>query len=56
MDLVTEILTRKYKEKMQYNKDFVVTPLELALTKKPLIFLELSMKYLEILNDQPKKL
>ena len=42
MDTATEILTTKY------NKNLAVNLLELILTKKTLIFLELSIKYLDI--------
>ena len=47
MGKATEVLTTKEKDKKQQNKNFVVTLLELILTKKALIFLELSMKYLD---------
>ena len=40
---------------MQQNKNLVVSLLELILAKNVLIFLELSMKYLDILNNQIKK-
>ena len=40
---------------MQQNKNLVVSLLELILAKNVLIFLELSIKYLDILNNQIKK-
>ena len=45
-----------YEIKSQQNKNLVVHLLELILTKKAQIFLDLSMKYLDILNNQLKKL
>ena len=39
------------KDKKQKNKNLVVCLLELILTKKTLIFLELSMKHLDTLNN-----
>ena len=56
MDRATEILTTKQKDKKKYNENLVAGLLELILSKKTLIFLELSMKYLDILNNQLKKL
>ena len=46
MDTSTEILTAKY------NKNLAINLLESILKKKTLIFLELSIKYLDILNNQ----
>ena len=46
----------KIKIKKQQNKNFVVSLLELILKKNTLIFLELTMKYLDSLNNQLKKL
>ena len=46
MDTSTEILNAKY------NKNFAINLLESILKKKTLIFLELSIKYLDILNNQ----
>ena len=55
MDTVTEILTTKQKGKNQYNKNLVVSLLELILIKEILVILELSVKYLDTLNSQLKK-
>ena len=46
----------KIKYKKQYNKNLVVSLLEWILTKKTVIFLELSMKYLHTLNNRLKRL
>ena len=50
------ILTKDCKFKKDCNFDLIVSLLELILRKKTLIFLELSMKYFDILNNQLKKL
>ena len=50
----TEILITKQKDKKQQNKNLVVSLLQLILTKKTLIFLKLSMKYLDTSNNQLK--
>ena len=44
IDTATEILTTKLENKKQQNKNLVVNLLEWNLTKKTLVFLELSMK------------
>ena len=49
-------LNEKHIEERLDSKNLVVSLLELILPKKNLIFLELSMKYLDILNNQLKKL
>ena len=56
MDIVTEILTMKQKDKKQQNKNLFVNILELILTKKNLIYVKLSMKYLDSSKIRPKKL
>ena len=56
MDIVTEILTMKQKDKKQQNKNLFVNILELILTKKNLIYVKLSMKYLDSSKNRPKKL
>ena len=50
------ILTKDCKSKKDCNFDLIIILLELILRNKTLIFLELSMKYLDILNNQLKKL
>ena len=47
----TEILITKQKDKKQQNKNLVVSLLQLILTKKTLIFLKLSVKYLDTSNN-----
>ena len=54
IDTATEILTTKEKDKKQYNKNLVISLLELIVTKKALIFLELLMKYLDTLKNTNK--
>ena len=54
IDTATEILTTKKKDKKQYNKNLVISLLELIVTKKALIFLELLMKYLDTLKNTNK--
>ena len=54
IDTATEILTTKEKDKKQYNKNLVISLLELIVTKKTLIFLELLMKYLDTLKNTNK--
>ena len=54
MDTTTEILTTKEKGKKQCNKNLVISLLELIVTKKILIFLELLMKYLDTLKNTNK--
>ena len=49
-------LNEKHIEERLDRKNLVVSLLELILPKKNLIFLELSMKYLDILNNKLKKL
>ena len=44
----------KEKGKKQYNKNLVISLLELIVTKKALIFLELLMKYLDTLKNTNK--
>ena len=44
----------KIKREKKINKKLVVGLLELILIKKTLIFLKLSMKYLDILNNRLK--
>ena len=56
MDIVTEILTMKQKDKKQQNKNLFVNILELILTKKNLIYVKLSMKYLDSSKNRAKKL
>ena len=56
IDTATEIFTTKQSVKKQYNKNLVVNLLELILTKKALMFLELSLKYLDTLNNRLTKL
>ena len=56
MDIVTEILTMKQKDKKQQSKNLFVNILELILTKKNLIYVKLSMKYLDSSKNRPKKL
>ena len=46
METSTEILTARH------NKNLAINLLESILKKKTLIFLELSIKYLDILNNQ----
>ena len=54
MDTVTEILTTKYKDKKKQNKNLSL--LELTLTKDTLIFLKLSIRYLDIKQSTKKTL
>ena len=56
MDKAPEPFTTKYKNKQQQNCNSVLNLLELILEKKDLIFLELSIKYLNTLNNQSQKL
>ena len=51
MDTSTELLTMKEEEE-QYDKNVSVNSLELILKKNTLIFLELSLKYLDTLNNR----
>ena len=51
MNLEAEILITKQKDKNQNNQNLVVSLSELILANKNLIFLELSMKYLDTLNN-----
>ena len=55
MDAAAEIFTTKEKDKKQENKKLILSLLELILTKATFVFLELSMKYLDTLNNQLKK-
>ena len=54
--LVTKFDANDTVTEKQQNKNLVVSLLKLILTKKTLIFLELSMKYLDTLNNQLKRL
>ena len=54
LNTVTEVLTTKRKYKKQYKNNLVVNLLELILKKKTLIFLKLSTKYLNALNNKLK--
>ena len=56
IDIVTEILIMKQKDKKQQNKNLFVNILELILTKKNLIYVKLSMKYLDSSKNRAKKL
>ena len=49
------IIDYKIKDRKQKNKNLIVSLLELILTKNILIFLELSMKHLDISNNRPRK-
>ena len=53
MDTAVKIFDYKIKKRNK-GKNFVVNLSELILTKKTLIYLELSMKYLDTLKNQPK--